>query len=109
MTIYKAAQIHFFSSRKNDAAIEKFIGEYGRNILFVHIPQKDEVFSGKVNIIGEKVSKKIESFGGKIFNGFTECNFEKEDFFVNDGHPTEAGYEKVSNCIRSAIQKNWGL
>ena len=87
--------------------IEGLIKRYGSNIIFVHIPQKDEVISGRKNVVGNKVFEKIQNFGGLIFDGHSECGFQKSDYLINDSHPNTEGYEKLSQCVRTAIKLNW--
>lgn len=97
------------SNNENSGVIESLVTAYGSNILFVHIPQKEEVMSGEMNFIGKKVVNVIQSFNGKIFDGHKECGFESSDYFINDGHPNAKGYEKLSKCVRTAIELEWGF
>jgi Na+/H+ antiporter NhaA len=83
------------------------IDTYGENILFVHIPQKDEVISGQMSNAGKDVNAYIGSIGGVVFDGYTKCQFDEKDYFLNDGHPNAIGYKKVSECVRSAIKLRW--
>lgn len=76
---------------------------YGENILFVHIPQKEEAISGHMNKFGKEADNKIKGAGGLLFDGHSQCGFSKIDYFVNDGHPNEGGYKKLSQCVRLAI------
>jgi hypothetical protein len=93
----------------NQDAIRQFIEAYKNNVLFVHIPQKDEILDHAVSPLGKMVRREIESFGGEYYDGQNLCGFTREDYFVNDGHPNEAGYAKVSACVTAAVSKKWPL
>lgn len=106
-TVYYFLKTKFFYPRENDQAIENLVNQYKSNILFVHIPQKDEVIMGKINSLGIDAVKKIKSFNGLVFDGHAKCDFNKGDYFLHDGHPNALGYEKVSNCVTTAIKYTW--
>jgi hypothetical protein len=108
---FKGAIAHLSGNpdvQKNDGVIEELVAQYGSDVLFVHIPQKDEVELGRVSSVGVEVANKIKSINGVFFDGHSECRFEKTDYFINDGHPNSKGYEKVSKCVREAIKLKWG-
>lgn len=107
MTVYYFLKMKFFYPRENDQAIESLVNQYQSNILFVHIPQKDEVITGKINSVGIDAVKKIKSFNGLVFDGHAKCGFNKDDYFLHDGHPNVRGYEKVSDCVKTAINLTW--
>ena len=89
--------------------IQNFIQLYGENLLFVHIPQKDEIVAGRISKLGLSSRKDIEDFGGTLVDGFAGCKLLLDDYHMYDGHPNAAGYKKISTCVRQAIKEKWGL
>jgi hypothetical protein len=109
-TVYQFLNGFFQSDvniKLNSAAIEALVAQYGSDVLFVHIPQKDEIELGRITRRGKEVVDKIKSVNGVFFNGHSECRFETTDYFINDGHPNAQGYEKISQCVRDAIKLKW--
>lgn len=93
----------------NREVIRQFIETYKNEVLFVHIPSKDEIFDHAVSPLGKMVRKDIELLGGEYYDGQASCGLTKEDYFVNDGHPNENGYSKISACTIAAVNKKWPL
>jgi len=91
----------------NREAIRQFIATYSNNVLFVHIPQKDEILNHAVSPLGKMLRNDIEVFGGKYYDGQILCGLTKGDFFENDGHPNVSGYSKISACVTDAVNKTW--
>lgn len=91
----------------NREAIRQFIKIYKNDVLFVHIPQKDEILDHAVSPLGKTTRKEIESFGGEFYDGQALCGLTKEDYFVNDGHPNKNGYSKIATCVTAAVNKKW--
>lgn len=93
----------------NTLAIQKLITSYGQNLLFINLPQNDEVVRGKISPLGIVARSVIEKSGGEIYDGFSKCNLKKGDFFALDGHPNSKGYQKISICVKEAIKEKWQL
>jgi hypothetical protein len=91
----------------NQNAIEALINQYEDRILFVHIPQKDEVINNKMNESGILVKNEILTHGAEVVDGHLSCGLTIGDFFVNDGHPNSAGYKKIADCVAVAVKKKW--
>lgn len=90
----------------NSAAIEYLSGKYGENIVFIHIPQKDELESGNTpNHLGRLAREKINSTGVKLIDGFNICGLESADYFINDPHPNSMGYKKIAKCVDKTIKE----
>lgn len=90
----------------NSTAIEALIKKYENNIIFIHIPTKEELERGSTpNHIGQMARKKIDQSGGKLVDGFNICGLEPSDYFVNDPHPNLEGYKKIARCVDKTIQK----
>lgn len=96
-----------FNMNKN--AIKSLISRYNENIIFVHIPQKNEIKMNVISDMGTLTTDYIKSQGGYLFDGHKECGFIYDDYMPNDGHPNHIGYDKISSCISSAIFNKWGL
>lgn len=85
-------------------AIAEFVRTYGAsNVIFVHIPQKDEI--GKPDKLGIKARQAIEAAGGHLVDGFQRCGLTETDYYPRDDHPTPAGYAKVARCVGDAIKE----
>ncbi len=88
----------------NIPATEALIKQYGNNIIFIHIPSKEEIESGNTpNSLGRLAREKINSAGGKFVDGFKICGLEPGDYFINDPHPNSAGYKKIAGCVNKTI------
>ena len=74
------------------------------NIVFMHIPQKDEVTSGP-SWIGRKADRFLEESGFTPLDGFSRCRLTLQDFHVHDGHPNARGYGKLEACVEKALDE----
>jgi len=90
--------------KQSNEAIEKFIRRYGDRVLFVHIPQKDEIKLDRMNPEGSLAREAIAKAGGRLADGFKSCSLNESDFYKVDGHPNSQGYEKISNCVSRSIE-----
>ena len=86
---FDAAQIRYFSDR------------YGKNVVFVHLPDRSELLQGPEEP-GVAVRKAVREAGAKFFDGFERCGLAIADYYVNDSHPNRIGYRKIANCVRAA-------
>ena len=90
----------------NLPAIEALIKQYGNNIVFIHIPTKEELERGHTpNPLGQLAREKIAHSGGKLVDGFNTCGLEPTDYLVNDPHPNPEGYKKIARCVDKTIQE----
>jgi hypothetical protein len=88
----------------NSTAIEFLIKKYGKSIVFIHLPTQEELERGNTqNHVGQLAREKINSFGGKLIDGFKVCGLERSDYFINDPHPNPGGYKKISSCVDKVI------
>ena len=93
-------------SNTNSTAIELLIKKYGKSIVFIHLPTQEELQYGNApNHLGQLAREKINSFGGKLIDGFNICGLESSDYLVNDPHPNPRGYKKISTCVDKAIRE----
>lgn len=84
------------------AGIDEILNRYGRrNVLFVHLPEKQELERGP-NWIGRLAREAIDHAHGMLFDGFRECHLTMDDYYVIDGHPNRNGYEKIASCVKKA-------
>ncbi len=85
--------------------IRAMVAKYGKNnLIFIHIPQKEEVSQG-VNSLGVMTRQTIKETDATLYNGFARCGLRKSDFFVHDTHPNPTGYQKISACVLDATSK----
>ena len=90
----------------NSTAIEFLIKKYGKSIIFIHLPTQEELERGNTqNHVGQLAREKINSFGGKLIDGFKVCGLERSDYFINDPHPNPGGYKKISRCVDKVIHE----
>ena len=86
------------------AAIADFINEYGpENVVFMHLPQKDEVNGPSEPGMEERRS--IQEAGGKLYDGFKLCPLTTADYHIHDSHPNAQGYGKIANCVNQVLQR----
>ena len=100
-------QVMMFAKLEQEsrAAIADLIRIYGpENVAFLHVPQKDEVGHGP-NSLGLKARGAIEDAGGKLFDGFKQCQLTSADYYANDNHPNKGGYSKIAACAAKVINQ----
>src|SRR5204863_7728968 len=86
------------------AAIAELIGLYGReNIVFLHLPRKDEIDSAGPSDIGMEARRSIQELGGTLFDGFRLCRLVATDYYANDEHPNGKGYGKIADCVKNVV------
>jgi hypothetical protein len=85
------------------------IQKYGNKVIFIHIPQKDEVKFNRMAPNGFLARDAIERQGGHLEDGFALCKLKNSDYHPNDGHPNLIGYQKHSNCVKNVINHNWHI
>lgn len=84
--------------RNKDAALRLVTLLGSENVLFFHIPQKDELPSGP-NTVGRQATKAIRENGLRFVDGFQKCQFKINDYLPHDGHMNAIGYGKLVKCI----------
>jgi lysophospholipase L1-like esterase len=94
---------------KNKAAALRLARELGpQNVLFVHMPQKDELRAGP-NSLGRQAANFIRQNGFLFEDGFAGCSLMPADFHQHDGHPNSSGYGKMGKCIEEYVKKAFDL
>jgi hypothetical protein len=91
----------------SEKTIKSLVDRFQKNIIFIHLPQKDEVKFGRINPGGMLSRDAIRKAGGLLVDGFSACNLNNADYFPNDGHPNKDGYFKIEACVSSAIPREW--
>ena len=76
-------------------------------MVFIHIPQKDEIKFNRVNPFGLLARESIEKNGGNLIDGFSRCGLQSNDYYPNDGHPNQEGYSKIEQCVTRIIKDAW--
>jgi hypothetical protein len=105
------ARFHLFTEQSTVPAesydagqVRYFAGAYGKDVIFVHIPDRFELHDG-VEASGIAARAAIREAGAKLFDGFERCGLTVSDFHVNDIHPNSAGYAKIAECVREAAKE----
>ena len=103
--VFQASNEFAKLEQESRAAIADLIKIYGpENVAFLHVPQKDEVGHGP-NSLGLKARGAIEDAGGKLFDGFKQCQLTSADYYANDNHPNKGGYSKIAACAAKVINQ----
>src|SRR5262249_20353927 len=86
-------------------AILTLVAELGTdNVLFIHLPQKDEVGSSPT-WYGRQADDFIIEHRLALINGFAKCGLTIQDYHKHDGHPNATGYAKIAACVQRAVQE----
>jgi hypothetical protein len=92
------------AEEQSRVAILALIGKYGpENVVFIHIPQKDE--TDGPSELGLRARRSIRDAGGRLFDGFKLCQMKPNDYYVNDDHPNRGGYAKIAGCVTDIIKE----
>ena len=105
---YQFLKNNFYESKNvkiisNLESIDNLIKKYKSNIIFVGLKQKNEITNGdSYNSI--RVKKHIQKTS-KLF----ECDFNNDlnNFYKHDGHPNQAGYKYLFECVQNILNKNY--
>jgi hypothetical protein len=90
---------------KSKTAIRQMAGAVGaQNILFIQLPQKDEL-SSELNNLSERGRKFIRQSGFSFVDGLKKCQLTIAEFYTNDGHPNTAGYRKIVDCVERSVKE----
>jgi hypothetical protein len=95
-------EVNFEQSESAILAIANELGAH--NLLFIHLPQKDELNSGMASE-GRRGRDFIRTNGFAFVDGFKQCGLKMTDFHLHDGHPNASGYEKISKCIDHSVRQ----
>jgi hypothetical protein len=94
---------------KSKQAIRRLVGKLGaENILFIHLPQKNEL-GAEPSLIARQGTDFLRQNGLQFVDGFQRCGLTPSDFHVRDGHPNAVGYSKIENCIDHSIRETFRL
>ena len=69
-------------------------------ITFLQIPEKLEVACGAYYVDTESA---IRAAGFAYASLLDTCDLQLDDFHSVDGHPHQAGYAKLANCVAEAL------
>ena len=94
---------------ESERAIRELVAKLGpENVLFAHLPQKDELDSGP-NFLGQMARDFIHRNGYAFFDGFQQCGLTSPDFLAHDMHPNALGYAKIGACVEKAVAAHFDL
>lgn len=71
-----------------------------KEIVLIHLPTKDDVLQGHFSI---DAASQARSAGFEYVSLLEQCNLEIDDYFTIDGHPNDRGYQKILECVGSAL------
>jgi len=92
------------ADQESRAAIGEMIRTYGRgNVVFLHLPRKDEIDGPGPSRLGLQAREAIEEMGGRLFDGFRLCRLTATDYHANDEHPNTSGYAKIADCVKTVL------
>jgi hypothetical protein len=74
------------------------------NLLFIHLPQKDELNSGIISE-GRRGRDFIHRNGFVLVDGFEKCGLNATDYHLRDGHPNSSGYDKIAECVDRSVRE----
>jgi hypothetical protein len=75
--------------------------EFGpKEIVVVHLPTKADVYAGHFAL---DAASRAQSAGIEYISLLEECDLEFDDYFAIDGHPNSRGYQKILQCVGSAL------
>jgi hypothetical protein len=101
---YRRSETEAQFERSKDA-IRQMTEAIGReNIIFIQLPQKDELMLSTLDSLSERGRSFIRQTGLKYVDGSKECGLTIEDFHIHDGHPNSAGYRKILDCVEGAVK-----
>ncbi len=66
-------------------------------IALFHLPQKDEVISGRYD---RELQKRVEFLGMTYIPALHKYHWDRSMFHVKDSHPNDAGYDKISEVVK---------
>ena len=90
------------AEQQSHTAIAELVKKYGAaNVVFVHLPQKDER-AGPISL-GLQARRSIQEAGGRLVDGFKLCQLTPADYHPNDEHPNREGYAKIRRCVTEVI------
>jgi hypothetical protein len=93
----------------NKSAALRLVADLGAsNVLFIHMPQKDELHSGP-NALGKEAMRYLRGSGLMVADGFEKCQLSIADFHPHDGHPNAVGYGKLEKCVRESVEEAFHL
>jgi len=72
-----------------------------KEIIFLHLPSKDEV---KRNVYDSDVETLIKEVGLKYWPALYRCSISTDGFFELDGHPNQKGYDQITQCAYEMLE-----
>ena len=90
---------------ENYGAIQEIIQLLGANsVKFLHIQMQEEI--NNYTPRGRRAQAAIQKAGGTLLIGTELCPMDAGDFHPQEGHPNQAGHEKLVLCLKKVI-KGW--
>ena len=89
----------------NFKAFEKLYTKYDDNIIFIRVTTKQETVNKKPSYESVYTEKFIKELTNKHFI----CDFDGnvKSFYTHDPHPNSYGYNKLHECVKKILIKNF--
>lgn len=89
--------------QKNLDWLETIVKAYPtKQITLIHLPIREEIKNNRFDIELEPSLKKI---GVTYLSGLELCGLQEQDYHINDRHPNNAGYDKITTCSERIIRE----
>jgi hypothetical protein len=95
-------EMNFEKSKNAILSMATAVGS--NNLMFIHLPQKDELNSGIVSE-GRRGRDFIRRHGFVLVDGFEKCGLKVTDYHLHDGHPNSSGYSKIAECVDRSVRE----
>lgn len=110
---YGVLRKSFLEEKTRSPEIEQFeigqrtiidiVNEVGKeNVLFIHLPRKFEIDHGP-DFSGKKARDFLSGHNLRFVDGFEICGLTPDDYHI-DGHPNDAGYGKIVDCVERSVK-----
>ena len=84
------------------AKIKELADKKGKKVIFIHMPEKNETFTGNYRY---HIGQRIKDIGIEYHPILRDYKFDKSMFYTHDGHPNDKGYEYISSIVEDILKK----
>ncbi len=82
------------------AKIKELADKKGKKVIFIHIPEKSEMYNKEYRY---DIAKRIKDLGIDYYPILHTHNFDKSMYHIHDGHPNDKGYAYISSIVEDKI------
>ncbi len=83
------------------AQIKALADKKGKNVIFVHLPEKSEAASGEYRY---DIAKDLKDLGITYYPVLKTYHWDMSLFHDNDGHPNDKGYAYISSIVEGIMK-----